>query len=63
MVQLRGSVPLFWGQQATTLSPKPDILLQQFDPAYEVRQRGTLQCQWCCFCRVPATTSGCPSRF
>jgi hypothetical protein len=38
VVQLRGSVPLFWSQQATTLSPKPDILLQQFDPAFEVRQ-------------------------
>jgi hypothetical protein len=37
VVQLRGSVPLFWSQQATTLSPKPDILLQQFDPAFEVR--------------------------
>jgi hypothetical protein len=36
MVQLRGSVPLFWSQQATTLSPKPDILLQQYDPVYEV---------------------------
>lgn len=39
MVQLRGSVPLFWSQQATTLSPKPDIVLQQFDPAYEVREK------------------------
>jgi hypothetical protein len=29
-------VPLFWSQQATPLSPKPDILLQQFDPVYEV---------------------------
>lgn len=36
VVQLRGSVPLFWSQQATTLSPKPDIVLQQFDPAFEV---------------------------
>ncbi|KAF6261283.1 SAC domain-containing protein [Scenedesmus sp. NREL 46B-D3] len=35
MVQVRGSVPLFWSQQTTTLSPKPDILLQQFDPVYE----------------------------
>jgi hypothetical protein len=30
-------VPLFWSQQATPLSPKPEILLQQFDPIYEVR--------------------------
>eukprot|EP00878_Enallax_costatus_P019817 GHUV01020920.1.p1 GENE.GHUV01020920.1~~GHUV01020920.1.p1 ORF type:complete len:519 (+),score=162.58 GHUV01020920.1:114-1559(+) len=35
MVQVRGSVPLFWSQQATPLSPKPDVLLQQFDPIYE----------------------------
>ncbi|WIA12381.1 hypothetical protein OEZ85_012427 [Tetradesmus obliquus] len=35
MVQVRGSVPLFWSQQTTALSPKPDILLQQFDPVYE----------------------------
>jgi hypothetical protein len=34
--QVRGSVPLFWSQQTTALSPKPDILLQQFDPVYEV---------------------------
>lgn len=35
-LQVRGSVPLFWGQMATPLSPKPEIILQQFDPIYEV---------------------------
>jgi hypothetical protein len=48
MVQLRGSVPLFWSQQATTLSPKPDIVLQQFDPAFEVRGR-----RRCCLLQRP----------
>lgn len=46
VVQVRGSVPLFWSQQATSLSPKPDILLQQFDPVYEVR-RGVSACGGC----------------
>ncbi|GFR42965.1 hypothetical protein Agub_g3963, partial [Astrephomene gubernaculifera] len=36
VVQVRGSVPLFWSQQLTALSPKPEIILQQFDPLYEV---------------------------
>lgn len=39
LLQVRGSVPLFWSQQTTALSPKPDILLQQFDPVYEVSCR------------------------
>ncbi|KIZ00821.1 hypothetical protein MNEG_7144 [Monoraphidium neglectum] len=39
VVQLRGSVPLFWSQQATPLSPKPDIVLQQFDPLYTATAR------------------------
>ena len=34
VVQLRGSVPLFWSQEPSTLSPKPDVLLQRFDPFY-----------------------------
>ncbi|KAG2485099.1 hypothetical protein HYH03_016195 [Edaphochlamys debaryana] len=38
VVQVRGSVPLFWSQQLSALSPKPEILLQQFDPLYEVTQ-------------------------
>ena len=33
-VQCRGSVPLFWYQDSSPLSPKPDILLQRFDPLY-----------------------------
>ena len=36
LVQLRGSIPLMWGQQPTSLSPKPDIILQHFDPTYQV---------------------------
>ncbi|GLI58435.1 hypothetical protein VaNZ11_000152 [Volvox africanus] len=38
VVQVRGSVPLFWSQQLTALSPKPEIILQQFDPLYEVTE-------------------------
>lgn len=26
MVQVRGSIPLFWSQEANALSPKPDIV-------------------------------------
>lgn len=33
-VQVRGSIPLFWSQEMSTLSPKPDVLLQRFDPFY-----------------------------
>ncbi|GBF98113.1 phosphoinositide phosphatase [Raphidocelis subcapitata] len=39
VVQVRGSVPLFWSQQATPLSPKPDIVLQQYDPIYAATAR------------------------
>jgi hypothetical protein len=39
--QVRGSVPLFWSQQLTALSPKPEIVLQRYDPLYQV---------WACVC-------------
>lgn len=26
VVQMRGSIPLFWSQEASRLSPKPDII-------------------------------------
>ncbi|GMH00340.1 hypothetical protein Nepgr_002179 [Nepenthes gracilis] len=35
VVQMRGSIPLFWSQEASRLSPKPDIVLQRYDPTYE----------------------------
>ncbi|KAL2893539.1 Phosphoinositide phosphatase SAC1 [Bienertia sinuspersici] len=35
VVQMRGSIPLFWSQEASRLSPKPDIILQRYDPTYE----------------------------
>lgn len=35
VVQLRGSIPLFWGQDALTLNPRPNIMLQNTDPLYE----------------------------
>ncbi|KAH8962147.1 hypothetical protein BDL97_05G087000 [Sphagnum fallax] len=35
VVQHRGSIPLFWSQEASRLSPKPDIILQRFDPVYQ----------------------------
>ncbi|XP_024519618.1 phosphoinositide phosphatase SAC1 [Selaginella moellendorffii] len=34
VVQNRGSIPLFWSQEASRLSPKPDIVLQRYDPVY-----------------------------
>ncbi|KAH8490145.1 hypothetical protein H0E87_022604 [Populus deltoides] len=35
VVQMRGSIPLFWSQEASQLSPKPDIILQKYDPTYQ----------------------------
>ncbi|MCO5568717.1 hypothetical protein L7F22_022420 [Adiantum nelumboides] len=35
VVQIRGSIPLFWSQEASRLSPKPDIILQRYDPTYQ----------------------------
>ncbi|KDP42390.1 hypothetical protein JCGZ_02447 [Jatropha curcas] len=35
VVQLRGSIPLFWSQEASRFSPKPDIILQRYDPTYQ----------------------------
>ncbi|KAF6139392.1 hypothetical protein GIB67_026234 [Kingdonia uniflora] len=35
VVQMRGSIPLFWSQEAARLSPKPDIILQRYDPTYQ----------------------------
>eukprot|EP00210_Caulerpa_lentillifera_P008438 g8050.t1 len=34
MVQLRGSIPLFWGQGTSALNPRPDIVLYNMDPLY-----------------------------
>ncbi|KAM7277895.1 hypothetical protein ACFE04_005029 [Oxalis oulophora] len=44
VVQMRGSIPLFWSQEASKFSPKPDIIrkntdliyaIQRYDPTYE----------------------------
>ncbi|KAI5083930.1 hypothetical protein GOP47_0000099 [Adiantum capillus-veneris] len=35
VVQHRGSIPLFWSQETSILSPKPDIVLHKKDPTYE----------------------------
>lgn len=35
VVQVRGSIPLFWSQEASRFSPKPDIILQRYDPTYQ----------------------------
>jgi phosphatidylinositol 3,5-bisphosphate 5-phosphatase len=35
VVQMRGSVPLYWSQAPGPLNVKPEILLQHFDPLYE----------------------------
>eukprot|EP01100_Stratorugosa_tubuloviscum_P015740 TRINITY_DN929_c2_g2_i1.p1 TRINITY_DN929_c2_g2~~TRINITY_DN929_c2_g2_i1.p1 ORF type:complete len:929 (-),score=337.46 TRINITY_DN929_c2_g2_i1:86-2872(-) len=33
-VQIRGSIPLYWGQEPRVLSPKPPITVQRHDPYY-----------------------------
>lgn len=33
-VQIRGSIPVFWGQEPRTLTPKPPIYVQRCDPFY-----------------------------
>ena len=33
-VQVRGSIPLHWSQEASALSPKPDIVLHRNDPLF-----------------------------
>ncbi|KAK1287335.1 Phosphoinositide phosphatase SAC1 [Acorus calamus] len=35
VVQMRGSIPLFWSQEASRFSPKPDIILHRYDPTYQ----------------------------
>nr|CAB3479686.1 unnamed protein product [Digitaria exilis] len=44
VVQMRGSIPLFWSQEASRLSPKPDIFghftpVQRYDPTYEATKK------------------------
>ncbi|EXC01089.1 Polyphosphoinositide phosphatase [Morus notabilis] len=34
VVQMRGSIPLFWSQEVSKF-PKPDIILQRYDPTYQ----------------------------
>lgn len=31
VVQMRGSIPLFWSQEASRFSPKPDIICKDID--------------------------------
>lgn len=38
MVQLRGSIPLVWGQDSNPLNPKPDIVIQRYDPMFGLTQ-------------------------
>jgi len=35
-VQHRGSIPLFWRQEFTSLSPKASVIVHQYDPVYDV---------------------------
>ena len=35
VVQMRGSIPLFWSQEASRFSPKPDIICKYNSYAYE----------------------------
>lgn len=32
VVQMRGSIPLFWSQEASRFSPKPDIICKNIKP-------------------------------
>jgi hypothetical protein len=34
VVQMRGSIPLFWSQEASQLSPKPDILCKAIESTH-----------------------------
>ncbi|GAB4849993.1 hypothetical protein Ancab_029292 [Ancistrocladus abbreviatus] len=38
VVQIRGSIPLFWSQATSRLNIKPDIILSYEDPNYEATQ-------------------------
>ena len=35
IVQMRGSIPLFWSQDTSFSNPKPDIIVQLYDPTYQ----------------------------
>lgn len=39
VVQVRGSIPLYWTQEANPLNPKPEIVLERYDPSYQATQR------------------------
>ena len=45
VLQVRGSIPLFWSQEASPLSPKPDILLARHDPYYGATKEHFAQLQ------------------
>ena len=45
VLQVRGSIPLFWSQEASALSPKPDILLARHDPYYGATKEHFAQLQ------------------
>jgi hypothetical protein len=34
VVQMRGSIPLFWSQEASQLSPKPDIICKAIESTH-----------------------------
>ena len=38
-MQLRGSIPLFWGQGTSALNPRPNIQLYNIDPLYEATRK------------------------
>ncbi|KAF8114273.1 hypothetical protein N665_0039s0037 [Sinapis alba] len=38
VVQMRGSIPLFWSQEASVLNPQPDIILNNKDEDYVATQ-------------------------
>lgn len=40
VVQMRGSIPLFWSQEASKFSPKPDIICKP----YELNDSRTVGC-------------------
>lgn len=39
IVQLRGSIPLFWSQSTAALNPRPNITLYNMDPLYESTEK------------------------
>ena len=57
IVQMRGSIPLFWSQEASRLSPKPDIIGCFFDDIIRIFYHSELLIFFLFFSIFAASTS------